>query len=68
MSNVIVKTPQGQFFPHKGNKRSEKHWNDPANKLNRRRFRVDPLKDGYDAGEDPLQTKGPDPKKSDIPI
>lgn len=68
MSDVIVKVSQGAFFPHKGNKRSEKHWNDMANELNRRRFRVDPLKDGYDAGEDPTKTKGPDPKKSDIPI
>jgi hypothetical protein len=68
MSDVIIKKPSGEFFPHKGDRRSEKHWNDPGNRLNRRRFRVDPLKDGYDSGEDPTREDGPAPKKPEIPI
>lgn len=65
----IVKKRSGVFFPHGGNRRSETHWNDPNNKLNRRRFRVDPLKDGHDVpDEDPTKVDGPPPNKPDIPI
>lgn len=65
---VIRKKNKREFFPHGGNRRSERHWNDASNVLNRRRLRIDPLKDGYDSGEDPTKEKGPDPKKPDIPI
>lgn len=70
MSNrdPIVKSPRGRFFPHGGGRRSERHQNDHNNKLNRRRLRIDPLKDGYDAGEDPTKVNGPKPKIPDIPI
>lgn len=65
----IVKKRSDVFFPHGGNRHSETHWNDTDNKLNRRRFRADPLKDGHDApGEDPTKIDGPPPKKPDIPI
>lgn len=64
----IEKKPRNTFFPHGGNRRSEKHWNDSKNLLNRRRLRSDPLKDGYDLPENPLNPNGPTPKTPDIPI
>ena len=70
MSNddIIRKKDKRKFFPHGGNRRSETHWNDTRNKFNKRRFRSDPLKDGYDPGEDPTKINGPKPKKPKIPI
>lgn len=69
MSYPIVRKPSGRFFPHGGDRRSETHWNDVSNKGNRRRLRIDPLKDGHDApDEDPIRIDGPAPKKPDLPI
>jgi len=64
----IVRKRRGDFFPHGGNRRSEQHVNDTADPLNKRRFRSDPLKDGFDSQEDPMRPEGPSPKKPDIPI
>ena len=66
--DIIFRKPKKRFFPHGGDRRSEQHWNDVDDSLNRRRFRADPLKDGYDLPEDPTKKDGPDPKKPDIPI
>ena len=65
---VIIKRNKREFFPHGGDRRSETHWNDTRNRLNRRRFRSDPLKDGWDPGENPIKKRGPRPKKPNIPI
>ncbi len=53
MSNRISRKDRSRFFPHHGNINSERHVNDHRNPLNRRRLRIDPLKDGYDPDEDP---------------
>lgn len=64
---VIVRKRRHEFFPHGGRRTSERHWNSTDNKLNRRRFRVDPLADGHDPGENPCDA--PDiEKKPNIPI
>lgn len=44
--------------------------NDVQNPENKRRLHgTDPLKDGWDPGEDPVRNPGPKPKKpDDIPI
>lgn len=67
---VIIKEDKDEFFPHGGDRRSEVHWNDTRNKLNTRRFRVDPLKDGWDPQEDPIRFRhrGTRTKKGRIPI
>jgi len=62
----IVRRRRNVFFPHGGNRNYEKHWNSTSNPLNKRRFRVDPLKDGHDPGENPVNP--PSPNKPDIPI
>ena len=67
-SYPIERKPRREFFPHGGDRNSERHWNDVGDPLNRRRFRSDPLKDGFDPGEDPVNPSGPNPKKPDIPI
>lgn len=64
----IVRKRSGEFFPHGGTRRSETHWNDETDSLNKRRLRIDPLKDGFDPGENPERPQGPAPKKPDIPI
>jgi len=68
MTYPVIRKPTGEFFPHGGNRSSEKHWNDTRSRFNRRRFRADPLKDGWDSQEDPVRKDGPDPNKPDIPI
>lgn len=62
----IVRRRRGEFFPHGGKRNSERHWNDESDRLNQRRLRIDPLRDGHDPGEHP--NKPPSPKKPDIPI
>lgn len=65
----IVKEKRKKFFPHGGGRNSETHWNDHENPLNRRRHHgTDPLKDGYDPGEDPLDPYVEEEPDSDIPI
>ena len=65
----IVRKRPNKFFPNGGNRRSQTYVNDISDPLNKRRFRSDPLKDGFDPQEDPLRRKGPPPKKpEDIPI
>lgn len=67
--HVIIRKPRNRFFPHGGNSRSERHWNDPTNPLNTRRFHgTDPLKDGHDPDENPLKDKVKEDKPSNIPI
>lgn len=66
----IIRKPRSAFFPHGGNRNSEKHWNDKDNPMNRRRHHgTDPLRDGFDPGDNPL-VDNPDgkPKDSGIPI
>lgn len=56
-------------FPHGGGINSERHWNDHKNPLNRRRHHgTDPLKDGFDPGEDPLIRTPRKKKPEDFPI
>lgn len=65
----IVKKRRNKFFPHDGDKNSEKIQNDHEHPLNTRRFHgTDPLKDGFDPGEDPLDLEGEEEFDPDIPF
>jgi hypothetical protein len=64
----IIRKRRNVFFPHGGSRRAEMHVNDIDDPLNKRRFRADPLKDGFDSQENPIRREGPSPKKPDIPI
>lgn len=65
----IVRKPKNRFFPHGGNRNSERHWNDLGNPLNDRRLHgTDPKRDGYDPDENPLVDNPDGPVKSDIPV
>lgn len=67
----VIKKPRGEFFPHGGNRRSEEVWNDHEDPSNRRRHHgTDPLKDGYDPGEneDPTREENKEDIQNDIPI
>jgi hypothetical protein len=65
----IIRKKRSEFFPHRGNRNSERHWNDHTNPLNiRRHHGTDPLKDGFDPQENPIRRVGPRTKKSNIPI
>jgi hypothetical protein len=65
----VIRRPKNRFFPHGGNKNSEKQWNDPENPLNLRRFHgTDPLEDGFDPGENPCSDHPTRHPRPDIPI
>lgn len=64
----IVKKNKRAFFPNGGDRRSQKYVNDINAEDQRRRRRVDPLKEGYTPGDDPTAddvSKIPD---TDIPL
>lgn len=63
----IVKKRKSEKMPMGGSNRSQVHVNDNTLDENKRRLREDPLKDGYDDGEDPIKDKKPRPDV-DIPI
>lgn len=65
----IVKKRRNEFFPNGGNRNSQKFKNDHTLPENRRRLRnTDPLKPGFDPGDDPCSEGNREKKKSDIPI
>lgn len=57
-----------QAFPLGGDRRSQVYVNDETLEENRRRLHgTDPLKDGWDPGENPLDDRGPRIKKPSGP-
>lgn len=64
----IIRKKKKDFFPLGGDRRSQTFVNDPCLPENRRRMRVDPLRDGWDPGEDPVRRARRRPNDSDIPI
>ncbi len=67
----IVKVRKARrHFPMEGARRSQVYMNDPCAPENRRRLRcnVDPLRDGYDPGEDPCRPARVRRQDSRIPI
>jgi len=66
----IERRSRRKHFPFDGGRNSQLFVNDHRLIENRRRHHgTDPLKDGWDPGEDPVRRDGPLPKKpEDIPI
>ncbi len=56
---IIKKTKRDRFPLGETNRRAEVKTNDQKLVENRRRLRIDPLKDGWDAGEDPVKEVRP---------
>lgn len=64
----IIRKRKADRFPLGGERRSQTHVNDNKRDENKRRHHgTDPLKDGWDTGEDPVKDKKPRPEV-DIPI
>ncbi len=65
---IIKKRKRDKFPLGETNRRAQVHTNDPKLPENNRRLRiVDPLKDGWDDGEDPIKDEKPRPDVK-IPI
>lgn len=68
---IIRDIPKKKHFPFDGTRNSQKHVNDHKLVENRRRLHgTDPLKDGFDPGEDPIRREHKDRKRpaGNIPI
>ncbi len=65
---IVRKRKRDRFPLGETNRRAQVFVNDPNLVENRRRLHgTDPLKDGWDDGEDPIKDKKPRPN-TDIPI
>jgi hypothetical protein len=64
----IVKKDRRAFFPNGGDRRSQRYVNDSSAEDQARRRRVDPLKTGYEPGDDPTAEDVSIVPELDIPL
>ena len=66
---VIRKKKKSEFFPNGGRRTSQRFVNDHTLDENRRKHHgTDPLKPGWEPGDDPLDEGNKEKVKSDLPI